>query len=127
MQTSAIRHHVAFYVRQHGTAALARVVWSRLWSATIGTPEWLYSIDLEGFRSCAPSISDPSDLAVVPFHSADELDAPTIAQLQTFKSELSLRRFLKSWFDRRAVLWVTYRSSRVVGVLWTLRGGMAGM
>jgi len=90
MQTSAIRDHVAFYVRQHGTAALARVLWSRLWSATIGTPEWLYSIDLEGLRSCAPSISDSSDLAVVPFHRADELDAPTIAQLRTFKSELSL-------------------------------------
>lgn len=127
MDTGSRSAHLRFYLRKYGIVGLSRLVLSRLWTATFGRWEWLYSIELKDDRLSLLSSGGQSGLTIVPYENAEQLDEPTMGQLRAFKSDLSLKRFLTSWFERGAVLWLTRRGSAVVGLQWTLQGGMSGL
>jgi GNAT superfamily N-acetyltransferase len=116
--------HLIFYLRKYGPITCCWIALGRLWTRIFGQWEWLYVLDLaEGEQAMR---KDPGSVSLLSFTTAEQIDPITLTALRQLKSNYALQRFFRKWFTRSAVLWVAKKADHVVGVQWTLEGGLGG-
>jgi len=116
--------HLIFYLRKHGTVGCCRILLKKLWIRIFGQWEWLYVLDLS--VKDLPSSKKSQLISLSTYTTAEQLDSASRSALREFKSERALRHFLVQWFSRGAILSVARKGDQVVGVQWTLEGGLNG-
>lgn len=115
--------HVIFYIRKQGIQRCLKIGLKRLWTGRVGQWEWLYLADL---TDIAPPNQNPSDLELVRYSDEREASAALLSSLCKYKSRRGASIFLSRWFSRGATLWVSKVADDLVGLQWSLEGGING-
>jgi len=71
-------------------------------------------------------LEEPTHLTVKRYDAIDDIPEEEMAQLVQLKGKDLLSRFLRSFFERGAHLWIAKLGTEVVGVQWTLVAGFNG-
>lgn len=116
--------HLDFYREKYGVIGAVRTMLARVWSRTVGEAEWFYSFDLQKDRIRSADSEGP--LRLLSFSTPSDLDAQSLGSLRKYKSSRACARFLESWFSRGATLWLSCAGDDVVGLQWTITGGLGG-
>ena len=117
------RQHLAFYIRKHGIARCIKIALNRLRTRMLGQWEWLYSIDLEDAEFHGQA---DQEIELLPFQSQENIGAMILTKLCKHKSRRACSTFLAKWFSRGATLWLSKLGDEIIGLQWTLEGGIDG-
>lgn len=116
--------HLKFYLRKHGPVGLCKRFLTICRTKVLGQIEWLYALDLDSHEIAERS--NKQGMVLLRLTEAGQLDSNTRSALLRFKSDFALQTFIDRWFARGAILWIAKQEDQIVGVQWTLKGGIDG-
>lgn len=112
-----------WHLRKHGLLGMIRTSASRF-VRTFRNKEAVFVYDLQ--ENLIDGQEGLTNLTIKRYGGIDDIPENEMAQLIQLKGEDLILRFLRSFFDRGAHLWIARLESDVVGVQWTIVGGFNG-